>query len=324
MVEAPLTTELSELEARPARHARPALGYAMVLTAMSLFGASGVLAKVTIESGLSTFRLAEARCAGGAILFLAAAFAVRPRAMRVSARELAWLVVLGILGLAFVQFLYFVAISRLDVGVALVIQYVAPVLVALWARLVMKAPVRRQLWYGLALAMVGLTLVVDLYGGVHLDGLGAGAALLSAVTYAAYILMAERTLARGRDTLTLLAWGFAIATVFWSFLRPWWSFPWARVDDVVPLLGRLEGVDAPVWVMLVAIVVGGTFTPFLLLIGSLHHLPATRVTIAAMIEPVVASAVAYAWLREALSAAEIAGGLLVLAGVLVSARARAV
>jgi drug/metabolite transporter (DMT)-like permease len=323
VVDAPVTPELAELEARPARRRRPWLGYAMVIGAASLWGINGTFVRIAIESGLSTYRLAEVRCAGGALLFFVAAAAFGRRGgLRLGRDELPWLAAFGILGLAFVQFLFFVGIERLDIGVAIVLQYLAPVWVALWARFVVSEPVKRRLWYGLALALGGLTLVVELWGGLALDGIGVGASLVGSLTYAAYILLADRSLAHGRDVLSLLAWGFAFATLFWTFAQPWWSFPGELINEDISLLGRLDEVTIPFWLLLAAIIVLGTFVPFILLVGALHHLPAIHVTLTAMVEPVVGSLVAWAWLGETLSAAQIVGGVLVLAGVALAQTAR--
>lgn len=323
MVDAPVTPELAGLEARRARHPRPALGYLMVLAAAALWGVNGVVAKVVLQSGLSSYRLAEARCAGATVLFFAAAALVRPRGLRLHRRELPWLLAFGVLALAFVQFFYFVAIERLDIGVALVIQYLAPVWVALWARFVVRDPVRRRLWFALALALAGLALVVELWRGIALDGAGVGACLVASVAYAGYILLAQRSLAGGRDVLSLLAWGFLFATLFWTAAQPWWSFPAGVLGDDVSLLGRLDDVSVPLWALVGAVIVLGTFVPFVLMVAALHHLPATRVTVIAMLEPVVAAIAAFAWLDESLGAAQIAGGLLVLAGVGLAQTARA-
>ena len=295
----------------------------MVVGAVALWAVNATVSKVVLQSGMSTLRLAETRAAGAAVLFVAAAALKRSRSLRTSRSELPWLAAFGVLGLALVQFFYYVGIKRLDIGVSLVIEYITPVLVALWARFVVKEPVRRRLWLAIAVALAGLSLVVDLWGGFSLDGLGVAACLLAALAYTGYILIAERSLHTGRDVLSLLAWGFAFATLFWSIVQPWWSYPVSLVNDTVPLLGRLDSIDLPVWTLLLFIVVLGTFVPFILMVGSLHHIRATRATIAAMLEPVLASVVAFAWLGESLTASEIAGGVLVLIGVGIAQSARA-
>jgi drug/metabolite transporter (DMT)-like permease len=136
-----------------------------------------------------------------------------------------------------------------------------------------------------------------------------------------YILMAERAVGR-RDPVSLLCLGFAVAAVFWAVLQPWWSFPVALVDDRVRLDGALLATTTPVWLLMLTMIVVGTIVPFLLLVGSLRHISATRVGVTAMFEPVAGALVAYAWLGEALSAAQLAGGAIVLAGILLAQTAR--
>lgn len=302
---------------------RPALGYALVWSAVVLWSLNAVVAKVVLDSaGLSSLRLAEVRATGSALILVVGVALLRPHSLRVGRRELSFLAVFGVLGLGFVQLFYFVGIRRLDIGIALVIQYLAPVFVALWARFFVHEPVRRRLWVAIALSLLGLSLVVELWGGSSLDWVGVAACLVTAVAYAAYVLMAEYSLERGRDVYSLLAWGFAFAALFWAVFQPWWSFPLELVDGRVSLLGRLDDVSAPVWLLLAYIVVLGTVVPFIMLVSALHHVPATRVTIVAMLEPVLAAIVAWLWLGEELAAVQIAGGLIVLAGVVLAQTAR--
>ena len=110
---------------------------------------------------------------------------------------------------------------------------------------------------------------------------------------------------------------------FWAAVQPWWSFPWDTVDGSVSLLGRLEDVDSQVWLLLGYLIVLGTIVPFLLMVTALHSIPATRVTVIAMLEPALAAVVAYAWLGEELTATQIVGCLLVLAAVAIAQMARA-
>jgi drug/metabolite transporter (DMT)-like permease len=309
-------------EARPAGP-RPLVGYALVWAAVVFWSVNASVAKIVLESaGLSALRLAEVRATGAALLLFAGVALLNRSALRLRRREPVFLAAFGILGLALVQLFYFVAISRLDIGIALLIQYLAPVFVALWARFAVHEPVRRRLWISISLCLAGLSLVVDLWGGFALDGVGVAACLAAAVAYAAYVLMAERSLREGRDAYSLLAWGFGFAALFWAVVQPWWTFPWELVRNDVSLLGRLADVSAPVWLLLAYIVVLGTVVPFIMLVSALHHLPATRITIVAMVEPVLAGVVAYAWLDEELGWLQIVGGLIVLAGVILAQTAR--
>jgi drug/metabolite transporter (DMT)-like permease len=300
----------------------PLRGYAMVWTAALLFAVNGTVSKVVLESGITSLELTQVRSTG-AFLGLALALAlIAPARLRVGIRELGFLVVFGITGLAFVQWFYFLSIHKLPVGIALLIEYVAPLLVALWARYVFHERVRRRIWVALALALVGLSLIVELWSGSSaLDGLGVAAALAAALAYAVYILMAERGV-RKRDPISLSCYGFGFAALFWLVVQPIWEFPFGRVDDSVSLLGELDSVAAPVWLLLLFVVVVGTMATFALVVSALRHVSATRVGIVAMLEPVAATAVAWIWLGEALGAAQLAGGAIVLAGIVLAQTAR--
>jgi drug/metabolite transporter (DMT)-like permease len=300
------------------------IGYVLVLTAVALWSLNGVLAKVVVTGeGLSALRLAEVRSTGAALLLFTAVALIRPKSLRVSPREAVYLLLFGVFGLAFVHFFYFLAISRLDIGIALVIQYIAPVLIALWARFFVHEPVRRRLWVALALSLTGLTLVVELWGGGGtLNTTGVGASLAGAVAYALYILMADHSLRQGRDAFSLLGWGFVFAALFWAVAQPWWTFPVDSLTGETSLLGRLGGFEAPVWLLVAYIVIFGTIVPFLLMVSALHYIPPARATIVAMAEPVMAGLAAWAWLGEELSGGQIVGGILVLAGIVLAQTAR--
>lgn len=304
------------------RERHPLLGYAMVWIAATLFGINGSVSKVVLESGISSLELTQARSTGAFLGFALVLALARPQALRLRLRELPFLVLFGVTGVAFVQWLYFVAIHRLPVGIALLIQYLAPVLVAVWARFVLHQRVRRRIWLALVLALVGLSLIVEVWsGGSNLDGIGIAAALAAAGAYAVYVLTAERGVTV-RDPVSLSCYGFLFAALFWAVVQPLWRFPGARLGDDVSLLGNLDRFAAPVWLLLTFIVVAGTMATFGLIVAALRHISATRVGIVAMLEPVVASIVAYLWLGEALGATQLAGGAVVLTGILLAQTAR--
>jgi drug/metabolite transporter (DMT)-like permease len=293
----------------------------MVLVAALLFGVNGTVSKVVLGSGITSLELTQVRSSGAALGFLVAVLVLRPAALRATRRELAFLALFGVTGVAFVQWFYFLAIHRLPVGIALLIQYLAPLLVALFARYVLHERVRRRIWLALALALAGLGLVVELWNGLALDGLGVLACLGAALAYAAYVLMAEREMTH-RDAASLSFWGFLFAALFWAIVQPVWHFPFGRLDDSVSLLGNLDDRTAPVWLLLVFVVGIGTMVTFALITGALRHVSATRVGITAMIEPVAASVVAWLWLGETFGAVQLAGGAIVLGAIVLAQTAR--
>jgi drug/metabolite transporter (DMT)-like permease len=141
------------------------------------------------------------------------------------------------------------------------------------------------------------------------------------VTYALYLLLAEHAV-EDLGALPLLAWGFGFAALFWTVAAPWWSFPAGRVGADVSLLGHLGSRQLPVWSLMAWMIVLGTIVPFFLIVSALRHLPATRVAIIAMLEPVVATVVAWAWLGESLGSVQLIGALVVLTAIVLAQTAR--
>ena len=313
--------DVAYIPGEPGRERRPALGYAMVISAALLFALNGTVAKVVLQSGISSLELTQVRATGAFLGFAIVLAFARRESMRLTRREVPYLVVFGIAGVAFVQWLYFVSIGRLPIGIALLIEYLGPILIAIWAWAVFKEPVRRRIWAALVLALAGLSLVVQVWSGISLDGLGVVAALGAAVAYAVYVLMAEHGVKR-RDPASLTCYGFLFAALFWAVAQPVWRFPAARLDDSVSLLGHLERYALPVWLLMLYVVVAGTMVTFLLVAAALRHVSATRVGTVAMLEPVAASAVAFLWLGESFGTPQLIGGAIVLAAILLAQTAR--
>src|SRR6476469_9547018 len=306
----------------PARHRRPRLGYAMAATAAVVWGVNGAVSKTILATGVPSERLAQARSLGAAVGLIAILAVTTPGRLRLTRRELPYLIVFGIGGLAFVQWFYFLAIHRLDIGVALLIEYLAPLFVALWARYAYHEPVRRRIWGALALALIGLGLIVNLFGGgASLSTTGVLFAFGGAFAYALYVLLAEHVVG-GRDPVSLLAWGFLFASVFWAVLVPWWSFPVHALTRDTSLHGHLHSVHLPVWALAAWMIVLGTIIPFFLLVSALRHLSATRVGIVAMLEPVAGALVAWIWLAEGLGGVQLVGAGVVLAAIVLAQTAR--
>jgi drug/metabolite transporter (DMT)-like permease len=304
-----------------AGHRRPRVGYLCVVAAAVLFAVNGTVSKVILDTGVTALRLTELRCAGALLGLGLLLAAVAPERLRVARRELPLLAAFGIAGVAATQWFYFVAIARLPVGIALLFEYTAPVLVALWARFVFHEPVRNRVWTALALALAGLALVAQVWDGGSLNGLGVAAAFAAALALAAYYLLGEHSTTT-RDPLSTTFWSFLFATAFWSLLQPWWTFPWDSFSASTSLLGNVADTSLPAWVLAGWMVVLGTIAPFALVLTGLRHLPATRVGVVGMLEPVLAAAVAWVWLGEALGAVQLAGGVVVLAGIILAQTAR--
>jgi drug/metabolite transporter (DMT)-like permease len=299
----------------------PRLGYVMTLVAATMFAVNGAVSKIALNaSAMGTLRWTELRSTGAFLGLAAVLLLVAPGRLRIGTRrDLVNLAFYGIVGFALVQWLYFVAIDRLPIGIGLLFEFTAPVLIALWARFAWHEPVRRRVWPALGLVIGGLALVAQIWAGLTLDSVGVAAGLVAAVALAVYYLMGERLVGR-RDPFSVVCIGIGFASLLWAVVLPWWSFPFETlsVDATLP-----HGAGSlPVWALAVWTVVLGTITPFVLSIGALRHLPATTVGIVATFEPVAAAVVAWAWLGEALVAVQIVGGIIVLVGIVLAETSR--
>jgi len=301
---------------------RPRLGYAMATAAAALFAVNGTVSKVILTSAdMTSLRLTELRATGAFVGLAVFIGLTSPRRLRIRRDELGLLLFYGVVGFALVTWLYFVAIERLPIGIGLLLEFTAPVLVALWARVMWHEHVRRRVWAALALALAGLTLVAEVWEDARLDAIGVAAGLLAAGALATYFLVGEHATGR-RDALSLTCISLGVAAAFWAVVQPWSGFPFDELWQSVSLQGTFESTTAPVWLLSLWMIVLGTIIPFALSLGALHHLPATRVSIVAMVEVVLASIVAWVWLEETLSAAQLAGGAIVLTGIVLAQTSR--
>jgi drug/metabolite transporter (DMT)-like permease len=299
---------------------RPPLGYALTVAAAGLFAVNGTVSTLALQAGIPAPWLTALRCGGAAVVLLTVLAVVAPARLRVSWREVPFLAAFGVVGIALTQCLYYVAIGRLPVGIALVFEMTAPVFIALWVWLVRGERVRRRLWAALGLSLSGLTLVAEVWtGGGGLDVVGVVAALAAALCLATYYLMGERGTAT-RDPVALTCWSFVAAGLFWAVAAPSWPFDVGVLGTSVPVsFGSLE---LPLWALVGWIVVLGAVLPFWLSLAALRHLPPTTAGLVATVEPVLASVVAWLWVEQVLSGWQVLGGIVVLVGIGLAQTAR--
>ena len=312
---------MARVTAAPATR-RTAVGIGIGVVAAVLFSVNATVSKLVLAHGLSSLELVSLRSAGAAVVLLTATALSRPAALRVRRDEVGFLVAYGVLGIAMVQWLYFVAIHRMPVGVALLLEYTAPIMVALYVRFGRREPVRSRVWVALGLALLGLAMVAQAWRGLTLDGIGVAAALGAAASLAAYYVLGERGLGR-RDPVSLSAWIFTVSAVLWAVVQPWWTFPFDALGNAVPVdLPGLAPAELPLWLLALWVVVLGTVAPFGLVLLAVGRLGPARVGIIGMLEPVGAALVAWVVLAERLTAVQLVGGAVVLGGIVLAETAR--
>ncbi len=289
------------------------MGLGLALLSAVAFGGSGVAAKPLIEAGLDPLHVVWLRVAGAALVMLP--LAVRHRALL--RRRPGLLAGFGLLAVAGVQAFYFAALSRIPVGVALLIEYLAPALVLCWVRFVQKRPVTRAAAVGVVLAVGGLACVVEVWSGLSFDPVGLLLALGAACCQVGYFVLSDQGSDAGEeapDPLGVIAYGLIVgAAVLTVVARPW-TMDWSVLQGTASMDGRpVAAVVLLAWIVLVATVVA-----YVTGVVSVRRLSPQVAGVVACLEAVIATVLAWVLLGEHLSAPQIAGGAIVLAGAFIA------
>lgn len=298
----------------------PWRGVAYAVLAALLFGVNGSMSKVVMESGITAEQLTWMRTTSTWVIAGVWLLATRPRALRVGWRDLGSYALIGVAGLALVQWFYSLAIAALPVGVALLFEYTAVILIALVARFVFKERVRGRVWVAIASVVVGLAVVAQVWGST-LDPLGVAAGLGAAVAFAWYFIGGEKLVAT-RHPLAVSFWAGLFASAFWTAFAPWWRLSPGHLTESISLTGALEQISAPQLALVLWIAVFGGFAPFMLIFAAMRHVSATTAGLAATSEVLFAFVIAWAWLGETLAPIQVVGAVIVFAGIVIGQTAR--
>ncbi|MEU0740177.1 EamA family transporter [Streptomyces sp. NPDC006134] len=288
-------------------------GLGLALVSAVAFGGSGVAAKPLIEAGLDPLHVVWLRVAGAALVTLP--LAVRHRALL--RRRPGLLTGFGLLAVAGVQACYFAAISRIPVGVALLVEYLAPALVLGWVRFVQRRPVTRAAALGVVLAVGGLACVVEVWSGLGFDALGLLLALGAACCQVGYFVLSDQGGDAGDeapDPLGVIAYGLLVgAAVLTVVARPW-TMEWSVLADTA----SMDGTPVAAGVLLAWIVLVATVAAYVTGVLSVRRLSPQVAGVVACLEAVVATVLAWVLLGEHLSAPQLFGGAVVLVGAFIA------
>jgi len=296
------------------------VGYALALLAAACWATGGLMAKwLFTDSSAATaswpvpplgIHIAPTVLAGGrafsAFLLLVVVLLVgRRRDLVIARRDVPFFAVFGVAGLAMVHFTYFKTISLTNVATAILLEYLAPIVVLLVSVIFLGHRPTWALPAGVTLSVIGSALVDGAIGGAGLVVSASGITwgLLSAVFFAAYSLMGSYAAPR-YSPYTTLVWGLGFAALFWlAFLGP------------RTVLGVFADVRTAGAVLFMAVV--STIIPFAAFLTALRRIAPTNATVASTIEPLLAGIGAFALFGESFSAIQMIGGLFVVAAIIV-------
>ena len=274
------------------------VGLAAVAAAATLWAVAAATARTLFDDGVKPLELVQARAYISAVgLALVPAAWRKPKVPRTRT-----VIALG-LAIALVNGFYYLAIQRLDVAVALVLQYTGPAVVVAWVAFTTRKRPAPEILIALGATFGGVVLVSELLAGdigsLSLVGIAFG--LGSAVMFATYTLVSERA-SEFYGVLGALFRGFCAASVLWLAFQIPQGFPDALTDG--------DNIARVVFVG-----VAGTLAPFFLYLWGVERIRAERAVIAATLEPVVAGVVAWVWLGQVLTPMQLIGGTIIVVAV---------
>ncbi len=285
------------------------------------FSVNGIFSTVVLEH-MSAFRLAQIRAMSAFALMLIFTLIFRRDFLKVSKREIPTAIAYGVVGFALVNVGYFLGIERgLPLGLVLVLEFTAPIWIALWIKYVRKGHVANDMWFAIALSLVGLVLVTKIWDGFKFDLLGLIGALGSAFALTAYFLIGK-SFGANRHPISSTIVGLAVASAFWLLVLPIWNFPTEVLTIEMDIHGYLAGHTFPGWLLLIWVVVMGTVVPYLFVISGLRLLSASKSSVLGMLEPVLAGALAWIWLGQGWDSIQLVGAAVVLTGIYLADRSK--
>ncbi|MFE2600494.1 DMT family transporter [Streptomyces sp. NPDC059396] len=288
------------------------VGLGIALVSAFAFGGSGVAAKPLIEAGLDPLHVVWLRVTGAALVMLPLAW----RHRSLLRRRPALLAGFGLFAVAGVQAFYFASISRIPVGVALLIEYFGPALVLLWVRFVQRRHVTRAAAVGVVLAVGGLACVVEVWSGLSFDPVGVLLGLGAACCQAFYFILADQGSggADAPDPLGVIAYGLLVGAVVLTVIARPWGMDWSLLGGSADM----GGTDVPAALLLGWVVLIATVLAYVTGVVSVRRLSPQVAGVVAFLEAVVATVLAWVLLREHLSTPQIIGGAVVLAGAFIA------
>ena len=294
---------------------KPVRGYLYIASATFFWGVSATLGRAAFTgrlpglhavSSIDPLILSQGRATFSFLVLLPILGILRGRdRLRLPARDLGQLFLIGVLGVAASNYFYYLAIQRTNVATAIILQYTAPMWVLLYtvARGQQKPTLQRVAAVGLALA--GIALVIGVFGGsgLRLDPVGVFAALLAAFSFAFYNLGGHNILRR-HDRWIVLLYVTGSATVFWLLVNPPWK-----------LMAAHYSASQGLFLLLFSLL--SVLAPFAFYFAGLQHLEPTRAIVVSCLEPVFSIVIAALALGELMRPLQIVGIVFVLAAITV-------
>ncbi|MET0996519.1 MAG: EamA family transporter [Mycobacterium sp.] len=289
------------------------LGLLFAVGSAFTFGMSGPLAKSLMGAGWSPTAAVTARLAAGALLMVIFATIVKPDWFRDARRHARTVVAYGLIPIAGAQLCFYNAVAHLSVGVALLLEYTAPILVVGWLWATTRRRPSNLTLAGVTLAVAGIMLVLDVFSGAHINIVGVGWGLAAAICAACYFVMSDEVTADGSglNSITLAAGGLIVGSVAVGALGVAGVMPLTFTTNDAVVAGLTMSWVVPV----IALGLIPTATAYTLGIMGIARLRPRFASLVGLSEVMFAVLAAWVLLGEAITTIQAIGGAVVLVGL---------
>ncbi len=268
-----------------------------------MWALSGTASKFLFAGGITPIELVQFRAAGSAVLLAIGMGLWKPSSLKIVMGDCAYLFILGAL-LAVTQFTYLFAISKTLVAVAILLQYQAPVVVALYALIFLRERLAGTTVVAIACSAIGCYLAVGAYnvGIFTQDKMGILSGLCSAVAFALYTVKSEYGFRR-YSPWTVVLYALIVAAIIWNTIHPPFN-----------ALSRPHSLGT--WWRILFVTVFGTLVPFGFYNVGIKRIRPAHAAITATLEPIAAAIVSFIFLGEMLEGRQILGAILVVGAII--------
>lgn len=293
-------------------------GVILALVSAAAFGFSGPFAKSLMAAGWSLTAVVTARLATGAVVMVVAACIVAPGWFSEARRHAKVVVLYGIIPIAGAQFCYFGAVQHMSVGVAMLLEFLSPILVIAWTWLITRQRPHTRVLAGATLALLGMLLVLNIFSGARVEPAGIAWGLGAAVCAAYYFISSHRAGSKTEELrpITLTTSGLLVATA---------TVVGFGLTGIMPMTFsthnvHVAGWNAPVYVPILVLGVVTTAIAYITGIAAITRLKPSYASLIALTEVLCAVIAGWVLLGETIAPIQYAGAAVILAGLVLAHR----
>ncbi len=277
-------------------------GYVSIFTAAFFWGSSATAAKFLFQHDISPMLIVQSRVIVTAFFLTMVLLFLNRKLLHVSLRDLTDFALLGVIGVAGANYAYYMAIQATNVGIAILLQYTAPAIVAVYMLLSRQEKISRVKTLAIVLSLGGSAIMLGAFSpDVHITTVGILFGVASAICFA-FFNVYNKVAGKHYSVWTAVTWTLICAGLFWI---------------AVDILGRtdLTPIGYPELSILTGFSFSSVLIPYYFYFTGLKHLAASTAIIVSTLEPVVAICTSFIFLGEKMEVFQIAGGIFIVSAV---------